>query len=170
MTPFDADAASEIINREIAAAREFLGAAAAGEDAASATALLPILNALQAEFGAIDRQVIPLMAEALNISQAEVRGTISFYHDYRSVPAGRATLRLCRAEACQALGGEKIAAYFASRHNLRPGDTTPDGAVTLENIYCLGNCALAPAALLDDTLVGRVDESKADALLRGETP
>lgn len=167
VTPFEPAAAEKIINEEIAKARDFLGEDAMSEDAAGATALLPILNTLQAEFGAIDRAAIPLLGEALNISQAEVRGTISFYHDYRNVPAGRATLRLCRAEACQALGGERIAAYLASRHNLHPGETTTDGAVTLQNTYCLGNCALGPAAMLDDKLVGRVDEDRADALLRG---
>ncbi|MCC2096138.1 MAG: NAD(P)H-dependent oxidoreductase subunit E [Hyphomicrobiales bacterium] len=154
--------AARIIADEIAAAREFLG-----EDASGAAPLLPLLHALQGAFGNVDPDLVPEIAGALNISTAEVRGTISFYHDFRSAPAGHRTLRLCRAEACQARGGELVAAYLADKHGLKPGGTTPDGSLTLESVYCLGNCALGPAALVDDELVGRVDEARVDALVSG---
>jgi formate dehydrogenase subunit gamma len=151
-----------IIGEEIAKTRGFLGA---GE--ASSTALLPILHALQAEFGYIGAQTLPLIAEELNISQAEVRGVVSFYHDFRLEPAGRHTLKICRAEACQSLGCEHMVAHLRERHAIGPGQTLPDGSVTLENVYCLGNCALGPAAMLDGDLIGRVDEKRLDAIMTG---
>jgi formate dehydrogenase subunit gamma len=160
--PSVAKEATRIIAEEIASAQAFLGS-----DAAGAAPLLPILHALQSEYGYVDRDLVPDIAGALNISQAEVRGVLSFYHDFRSAPAGHKILRLCRAEACQARGCEAIAAHLADRHGLRPGETTPDGSVTLENVYCLGNCALGPAALLDDELIGRMDVARADALIAG---
>lgn len=153
---------AQIIAAQIAEAEKFLSG-----DAMGAAPLLPILHALQAEFGYIDPELIPQIARALNISGAEVRGVISFYHDFRSAPAGDRTLRLCRAEACQAMGCETLAAHLAGKHGLKPGETTPDGALTFENVYCLGNCALGPAALLDDELIGRVDETRIDALVAG---
>ncbi len=161
--PSDMKEAARIIEEHIASTRAFLG-----PDAAGAAPLLPILHSLQSEYGYVDRGLVPDIASALNISQAEVRGVISFYHDFRSAPAGKMILRLCRAEACQALGCEAIAAHLADEHSLSPGETTPDGSVTLENVYCLGNCALGPAALMDDELIGRVDIARVDALMAGE--
>jgi len=119
-------------------------------------ALLPTLHALQNEFGYIDDAAVPLVAEALNLSQAEVHGVVSFYHDFRRVPAGRRVLKICRAEACQSMGGEALASYYK---------TNPDGSLTVEAVYCLGNCALAPAAMLDGELLGRVTREKLDGLL-----
>jgi len=127
--------------------------------------LLPILHALQEEFGYIDAAAEPLIASALNITRAEVHGVISFYHDFRRKPAGRHVLKLCRAEACQAAGGDLIAAHAAARLGTPLGSTAPDGSVTLEPVYCLGLCALAPSAMLDGRVVGRLDEQRFDALL-----
>ncbi|MGE3248273.1 MAG: NAD(P)H-dependent oxidoreductase subunit E, partial [Beijerinckiaceae bacterium] len=153
----EAEMVRTIVKGAVDEARAFFGV-----DAEGAAPLLPLLHALQAEFGYVDAAAIPLIADALNISQADVRGTISFYHDFRHAPPGKHVLKLCRAEACQASGGERIAAYLAARHSLKPGTTTADGSLTLENVYCLGNCALGPAALMDDTLVGGIDEDRAD--------
>ncbi len=130
-------------------------------------ALLPILHALQAEFGYIDRAAIPLIAEILNLSRAEVYGVVTFYHDFRSTPPGRHVLKLCRAEACQSTGGGALAARAEARLGVALGNTSPDGAVTLEPVYCLGLCATAPAAMIDGRPVGRLDEAKLDALLAG---
>lgn len=129
-------------------------------------AMLPILHALQQEFGYIDRAAVPLVAEALNVSRAEVHGVVTFYHDFREAPAGRHVLKLCRAEACQSVGCADLADHLAHRHGLAPGQTTPDGMLTLENVYCLGNCALGPSAMLDGELIGRVDADQLDAMVR----
>ena len=128
-------------------------------------ALLPILHALQEEFGYIDAAAEPLIAEALNITRAEVHGVITFYHDFRREPAGRHVLKLCRAEACQAAGGDPLARHAETRLGLAMGATAADGSVTLEPVYCLGLCAVAPSAMLDGRLVGRLDENGLDALL-----
>jgi formate dehydrogenase subunit gamma len=128
-------------------------------------ALLPILHALQAEFGYIDEQAEPLIAEMLNISRAEVHGVVTFYHDFRRQPAGRHVLKLCRAEACQAAGGDALAARAEQRLGVALGNTTADGRVTLEPIYCLGLCSVSPSAMLDGKIVGRLDDKKLDALL-----
>ena len=128
-------------------------------------ALLPILHALQEEFGYIDRAAIPLIAEILNLSRAEVYGVVTFYHDFRSAPPGRHVLKLCRAEACQSTGGDALAARAEARIGVALGNTMPDGEITLEPVYCLGLCATAPSAMLDGRVVGRLDEQKLDALL-----
>jgi len=127
--------------------------------------LLQILHVLMAEFGYIDREVEPLIAEALNISRAEVHGVVTFYHDFREQPAGRHVLKLCRAEACQACGGDALAARAEARLGMKLGDTSADGRVTLEPVYCLGLCATAPSAMLDGRIVGRLDETRLDLLI-----
>jgi formate dehydrogenase subunit gamma len=127
--------------------------------------LLPILHALQDEFGYIDAAAEPLLAEALNLSRAEVHGVVTFYHDFRSIPAGRHVLKLCRAEACQAAGGDALAARAESRLGIAMGATAPDGSVTLEPVYCLGLCATAPSAMVDGRVVGRLDPQRLDAVL-----
>ena len=119
--------------------------------------LLPILHAVMDRFGHVDEQAIPVIAEVLNLSRAEVHGVVSFYHDFRRMPAGRHVVRQCRAEACQAMGGETLAADLERQLGVSFGGTTADGRVTLEAVYCLGNCALSPAALVDGELVGRAD-------------
>ncbi|HEY7466535.1 MAG TPA: formate dehydrogenase subunit gamma [Dehalococcoidia bacterium] len=128
-------------------------------------ALLPILNALQDEFGYIDDAAVPLVAEALNLSRAEVVGVAYFYHDYRHAPAGSHVLKVCRAEACQAMGAEALVEYLQTRLGVPMGETTIDGSITLENVYCLGNCALSPAVMLDGDLYGRVSSDAADRLV-----
>ncbi|HUD85590.1 MAG TPA: formate dehydrogenase subunit gamma [Xanthobacteraceae bacterium] len=127
--------------------------------------LLPILHALQETFGYIDQAAEPMIAEALNISRAEVHGVFTFYHDFRSEPAGRHVLKLCRAEACQAAGGDALAARAQRRLGIAFGDTTADGRVTLKPIYCLGLCSISPSAMIDDRIVGRLDEKKLDAII-----
>ena len=134
-----------------------------------AGATLPILHALQENFGYIDRAAIPLIAEALNVSKAEVLGTITFYHDFRTEPAGRRVIKLCRAEACQAVGCEALVDHAAREHHLAIDSTSADGAVTFETIYCLGNCALGPAALVDGELVARLTPEKLSALCDGRS-
>lgn len=127
--------------------------------------LLPILHALQDEFGYIEEAAEPLIAEALNITRAEVHGVVTFYHDFRREPAGRHVLKLCRAEACQAAGGDPLALHAEARLGVPMGETAADGSVTLEPVYCLGLCALAPSAMLDGRVVARLDETRLDALL-----
>ncbi len=126
-------------------------------------ALLPILHAVQAEYGYIPQDALPQIAKALNISRAEVHGVMSFYHDFRETPAGRHVVKICRAEACQAMGGNDLADHARVKLGLDWHETSPDGAVTLEPIFCLGLCACAPAAMIDGKLLGRVDAAKFDA-------
>lgn len=128
-------------------------------------ALLPVLHALQAEFGYIPQATHPVIAQALALSRAEIQGVVSFYHDFRETPAGARILRLCRAEACQAMGGDKVAAEIQGRLGIGWGETSADGQITLEPVFCLGLCACAPAALIDDTPVGRIDATRLEALL-----
>jgi formate dehydrogenase subunit gamma len=130
-------------------------------------ALLPILHALQEEFGYIDREAEPLIAQALNISRAEVHGVVTFYHDFREKPAGRHVLKLCRAESCQARGSDALAARAEARLGVPFGGTTADGRITLEPVYCLGLCSLSPSAMLDGKVVARLDDAKLDALIAG---
>jgi formate dehydrogenase subunit gamma len=130
-------------------------------------ALLPILHAVQAEFGHVPQAALPQIAKALNLSKAEVHGVMSFYHDFRETPAGRHVVKLCRAEACQAMGADRVAAHAKTALGVDFHETTPDNRVTLEPVFCLGLCACGPAAIIDGKLQGRVDEARLDALLRG---
>jgi formate dehydrogenase subunit gamma len=127
--------------------------------------LLPILHAVQAAFGCVPDAAVRIIAGALNLTRAEVHGVVSFYHDFRPAPAGAHTLRLCRAEACQAAGGDALAAHAEQRLGVALGETTADNAVTLGAVYCLGLCASGPAALLDGTPVARLDAARLDRLL-----
>ena len=128
-------------------------------------ATLVILHALQEAFGCVPEPAIPMIASALNLSRAEVHGVFTFYHDFRHEPGGRHVLKLCRAEACQAAGGDALATRAETKLGIALGDTTPDRRVTLEPIYCLGLCATAPSAMLDGRVVGRLDEARIDALV-----
>jgi len=128
-------------------------------------ATLVILHALQEAFGYVPQPAIPMVAEALNLSRAEVHGVFTFYHDFRHKPAGKHVLKLCRAEACQAAGGDAVAARAEATLGIAIGNTTPDDRVTLEPIYCLGLCATAPSAMLDGRVVGMLDEARIDALI-----
>ena len=128
-------------------------------------ALLPILHAVQAEFGYIPAQVQPIIAKDLNISRAELHGVISFYHDFREKPAGGHVIKLCRAEACQAVGADRVAAHAQKTLGVDWHETTADGAITLDPIFCLGLCACGPAAMVDGKLIGRVDISRMDKII-----
>lgn len=123
--------------------------------------LLPILHGVQDEFGHVPQDALPVIAEALNLSRAEVHGVVTFYHDYRREPAGRHVVKLCRAEACQSMGGDALAAKLKQLLGIGFHETSADGAVTLEPVYCLGLCACAPAAMVDGEVIGRLD---ADAI------
>ena len=127
--------------------------------------LLPILHAIQHQFGHVPQAALPVIAQALSLSKAEVHGVMSFYHDFREEPAGRHVVKLCRAESCQSVGADRVAAHAQARLGVDWHGTTPDGAVTLEPVFCLGLCACGPAAMVDGRLVGRVDEARVDALL-----
>ncbi|MDR5651662.1 formate dehydrogenase subunit gamma [Ruixingdingia sedimenti] len=129
--------------------------------------LLPILHAVQAEFGHIPPEAVPVIADVLNLGRAEVHGVVSFYHDFRAAPTGRHVLRLCRAEACQAMGGVALADAVQAALGIGWHGTTPDGAVTLEPVYCLGLCACGPAAQLDGRPLGRADAGALLAEVRG---
>ncbi|NSY19504.1 formate dehydrogenase subunit gamma [Neorhizobium sp. AL 9.2.2] len=120
--------------------------------------MLPILHAIQAEFGYVPDEVKQVIATELNLSRAEVHGVVTFYHEFRDHPAGRHVLKLCRAEACQSMGSDHIADRARQVLGIDFHETTLDGAVTLEPVYCLGLCACAPAAMMDGELYGRVDE------------
>jgi formate dehydrogenase subunit gamma len=128
-------------------------------------ATLVILHALQDAFGCVPEVAIPMVADALNLSRAEVHGVFTFYHDFRREPAGRHVLKLCRAEACQAAGGEALAARAEAKLGIAMGDTTADDRVTLQPVYCLGLCAIAPSAMLDGRPVGRLDQARIDAMI-----
>jgi len=119
--------------------------------------LLEILHSVQNQLGCVPAESVPLIADALNLSRAEVHGVVRFYHHFREQPAGQHTIKLCRAEACQAMNGEALAEFARERLQLDFGETRADGKVTLEAVYCLGNCACAPSAMIDGQLHGRVD-------------
>ena len=127
---------------------------------------LPILHALQETFGCVPEAAVPLVAEALNLSRAEIHGTVTFYHDFRKEPPGRRVLKLCRAESCQAAGSDALSARAEEKLGVNIGGTTLDNRVTLEAVYCLGLCHSSPAAMLDKDVYGRLDEQKLDALVK----
>ncbi|MBY3183648.1 formate dehydrogenase subunit gamma [Rhizobium sp. 25PS6] len=127
--------------------------------------LLPILHEVQQEFGYVPQEAMPVIAEELNLSRAEVHGVVTFYHDYRDHPAGRHVLKLCRAEACQSMGGDALAERVKALLGIDFHQTTLDGGVTLKPVYCLGLCACAPAAMLDGEVYGRVDDQTAAELV-----
>jgi formate dehydrogenase subunit gamma len=129
-------------------------------------ATLPILHALQEHFGYVDAAAIGLIAQALNLSKAEVHGVVTFYHDFRGAPVDGRVLKLCRAESCQAMGCEDLVAHLATAHGIVPDKAEPGSPITVETVYCLGNCALSPAALLDEEPVGRLDQARLDAIVR----
>lgn len=147
--PWSAERATEIINEHM----HLEGPA------------MPILHAFQEVFGYVPQDAEPLLAKALNWSRAEVHGVVTFYHDFRKKPAGRHILKLCGAEACQSMGSDRIADAAQKALGIHFGETTPDGQVTLEHVYCLGLCSTAPSAMLDGKIVARVDEKRLKSLL-----
>ena len=127
--------------------------------------LLPILHGIQEEFGCVPAETLPVIADALNLSRAEVHGVVTFYHDFRREPAGRHVLKVCQAEACQSMGGDALAARLQQLLGVAFHETASDGSVTLEPVYCLGLCACAPAALLDGRPIGRLDADALDEIV-----
>ncbi len=123
-------------------------------------ALLEILHDLQHEVGAIPEAALPVLAKALNLSRAEVYGVVTFYHEFRRTPAGRHVVKVCRAESCQAMGARELAQAAQKTLQVSFGETTSDGAITLEAVYCLGNCPLSPNIMVDGKVVGRMDAQK----------
>lgn len=128
-------------------------------------ALLLILHEVQERFGYVPREAVPIIAHTLNLSRAEVHGVATFYHDFRHQPPGRNVIRLCRAESCQAMGAVALAEHVRERLGVEFGETTRDGAFTLEAVYCLGNCGCSPAMVLNGELHGRVSAARFDELL-----
>jgi formate dehydrogenase subunit gamma len=128
-------------------------------------ALLPILHAVQDALKFVPKDAVPLIARELNLSVAEVHGVVTFYHYFLQERPGRHVMHLCRAEACQALGSVALEAHAKASLGIDFHGTTSDGAVTLEPVYCLGNCALGPSVMLDQELHGRVTAERFDALL-----
>ena len=127
--------------------------------------LLPILHAINEQFGYVDERALPIVADELNLTRAEVQGVVSFYHDFRRAPAGRHVMKICRAEACQAMGANRLIAELETALGVKLGETSADGHVTFEPVYCLGNCALSPAALIDGRLHGRLNAAATVALV-----
>ena len=128
-------------------------------------ATLPILHDLQEQFGYIDDRVVPLVADALNISRAETLGVISFYHDFHRSPFDGRVLKLCRAESCQSMGCEDLVSHLEIRHGIKVDDADVHSGLHVKTVYCLGNCALSPAALIDGKPVGRLDCDRIDAIV-----
>ena len=129
--------------------------------------LLPLLHAIQGDIGYIPPTSVPDIARAMKLSRAEVHGVISFYHDFRTEPAGEHVLQICRAEACQAMGGRALEAHAKTSLNINYGETTADGRISLQPVYCLGNCACSPSVRIGDTVYARVDAARLDVLLAG---
>lgn len=132
-------------------------------------ALLPVLHGIQASLGCVPEDAIPLIAREMNLSRADVHGVVSFYHFFRTRPAGKRVIYLCRAESCQAMGAVKLAQHVKERLGVDFHETTADGAWTLEPVYCLGNCACSPAMMVDDELKGRVTPDRFDAWLQSQS-
>ena len=127
--------------------------------------LLPALHAVQAAFGCVPEDAVRLLAHAFNLSRAEVHGVVTFYHDFRRTPPGRHVVKLCQAEACQAMGARGVRAHACERLGVALGETTGDGRVTLEATYCLGLCATAPSAMIDGNVLGRLTPARLEAAL-----
>jgi formate dehydrogenase subunit gamma len=140
---------------------EAIVAAHAGQEGGA----LPILHELQAAFGCVPVEAVPIVAHALNLTRAEVHGVVTFYHEFRRHPPGRHVLHLCRAEACQSVGADALADGLRSRLNIAWHETTSDGALTLEPVFCLGLCAIGPAGLLDGEPLGRLDRARLETAL-----
>src|SRR5208337_5350795 len=132
-------------------------------------ALMLVLHAVNERLGYIPPEAVPAIARALNLSRAEVHGVVSFYHDFRSERPGRKIIRVCRAESCQAMGAVALAKHIQSRLGIDFGQTSVNGDFTLEPVYCLGNCACAPAILVGDDLYGRVNPDRFDEIYSSVT-
>jgi formate dehydrogenase subunit gamma len=128
-------------------------------------ALLPLLHAIQDNIGFVPEGIYPKIAKALALSVAEVHGVVTFYHHFRTHKAGEHVVQICRAESCQAMGSEALEAHAKKCLGVDYHQTTADGQITLEPVYCLGNCALSPSVMVDDEIYGRVSSAELDALI-----
>ena len=135
------------------------------EFSAAPEMLVQILHAFIARFSYVSDAAIRQIALELNISRADVHGVVSFYHDFRTVPPGEHIVKICQSESCQAMGSRALTAHAEEKLGISINQTTADGNVTLEPIYCLGNCACSPAVMIDDNVYGRVDMQKLDDLI-----
>ncbi|HQO15794.1 MAG TPA: formate dehydrogenase subunit gamma [Methylotenera sp.] len=129
-------------------------------------ALLPLLHAIQDDIGYVPEEAYLPISKALALSVAEVHGVVTFYHHFRRHPAGKHILQVCRAESCQAMGSEKLEAHIKSTLGIDYHQTTQDGSITLEPVYCLGNCACSPAVMMDDEVYGRMNAEKVVELVK----
>ena len=127
--------------------------------------LMVVLHDVQRQFGYVDAAWVPVIADELNLSRAEVHGVVSFYHDFRSEPAGVTSVKVCRAEACQSVGANRLVAHARESLGIDFGQTTDDGSVSLDQVFCLGNCALGPTVQVDGVMHGRVDAGRFDQLI-----
>jgi len=129
-------------------------------------ALLEALHGVQAQYGYVDKDFVPAVAKSFNLSEAEVHGVISFYHDFRNAPAGKHIVKICQAEACKSVGSDALTDHAAKALGIALNETSACGSYTLEPVYCLGNCALAPAVMVDGVVHGRVDDDRLDMLIK----
>ena len=129
--------------------------------------LLEILHDLMHQIGHVPEAVLPVIANALNLSRAEVHGVVTFYHDFKREPAGQHLIKICRAEACQSMGTDQLCSHVEKKFNIEMGATSKDGKFTIEQVFCLGNCALSPAVLIGDKLYGKVDAKRFDEIVAG---
>lgn len=134
--------------------------------AAEPGALLPILHEIQDRYGYVPDSAVPIVAQALNLSRAEVHGVVTFYHLFRTRPSGQHVLYVCRAEACQSMGARALERYAREKLEIDFHETTADGRFSLEPVYCLGNCACSPAVMVDETVHGRVTPERLDEILK----
>lgn len=128
-------------------------------------ALLPLLHAIQDSMGYVPESAYPQISKALALSVAEVYGVVTFYHHFRTHKPGRHVMQICRAESCQAMGSAALEAHAKKCLHVDYHQTTADDAITLEPVYCLGNCALSPSVMVDDEIYGRVSAADLDALI-----
>jgi formate dehydrogenase subunit gamma len=128
-------------------------------------ALMPLLHAIQDDLGYVPESSYPSIAKALNLSVAEVHGVVTFYHHFRTHAPGRHILQICRAESCQAMGSEALEAHVKKTLGVDYHETTEDGAITLEAIYCLGNCACSPSIMIDERVCGRIDVDRINQII-----
>jgi len=144
--------------------------AALADNAGRRAPLIEVLHEVQAALGHIPREAVPPIAQALNLSRAEVQGVIGFYHDFHGEPGGALTIHVCRAEACQAMGARELEAHVKRRLGIDYHQTTADGRYSLEPVYCLGNCACTPSVRIGDEVFARVTPERFDEILAGEAP
>jgi formate dehydrogenase subunit gamma len=148
-TKYDAAIATEIIN----------------QFGAKPEMLVQVLHAFVQRYGYISEEAIKQIANELNLSRADVHGVVSFYHDFRTTPPGDHVVKICQAESCQAMGSRALTAHAEAKLGIEMHGTTGDGSLSLEPVYCLGNCACSPAVMIDEKVYGRVSAGDLDGLI-----